>query len=280
MNIKRMSRIGSQATILASLVVAGMLVTGCNNNECKCNEILKPVADNILGKWNLEKSFSMNDDKWIEEPRPDGSGQTVTFRSDGSGIIAATVEGQTSLNVVKWSADDAKEELTMGSQNNSFKILSLNADSFEMSFNQAIGENGEMMDGEFKWLLIRMDETKKTLAEQLVGKWVFTKSYIKKDGEWEEITYGLPDEGWYLYRENGTYTVYSRSGDDEISADMNWSVNCETGELLWKDKETITAKVNVTIDESGNLNVFYTQNFDQGTGEIITGEFKDILVKE
>ena len=42
-----------------------------------------------------------------------------------------------------------------------------------------------------KW---NMDEAQKTLAEKLIGKWNFSKSYEKKNGEWVEISFGLPNE--------------------------------------------------------------------------------------
>ena len=127
-----------------------------------------------------------------------------------------------------------------------------------------------------KW---NIDEAQKTLAEKLIGKWNFSKSYEKKNGEWVEISFGLPNEGWYLYREDGSFTVYSRNGEDEKTSDMNWSVNNVTGELRWVNKDGQSSEVNVVIEEDGTLSVFYLYNLDPSTGQAITGEFQDVLIR-
>ena len=123
------------------------------------------------------------------------------------------------------------------------------------------------------------EETQKTLAEQLVGKWNFSKSYEKKNGEWVEISFGLPDEGWHEYRADGTYAAYSRSGDKEHKVEMKWSVDKATNELQWiKDGKTTTLKVKIEADNT--LSMFYDTNFDPATGQMIKGEFKDVLIRE
>lgn len=87
-------------------------------------------------------------------------------------------DGYTKLNLGEWETDEAANKLTLGTM--TVDVLSLNATSFEMGYGEALdAETGELMDGEFRWKYSRMDETQKTLAEKLIGKWNYSKSYEK-----------------------------------------------------------------------------------------------------
>lgn len=255
--------------------------TGCKDSNDKDSEtgILRPIAENVTGKWNMEKSQKKQDGKWVEDPIPEGEGHIYTLRTDGTALSAFTApDGYTKLNQGEWKVDEATDRLTLGTM--TVDVLSLDATSLVMGHDEARdSETGEIMEGEFRWTFSRMDESQKTLAEQLVGKWNFSKSYEKKDGEWVEISYGLPDEGWHLYRADGTYTAYSRSGTDEMTIDMNWVVNCATGEVRWTAEDGQASTVTVAIEADGTLSVFYANNFAPSTGQVVTGEYKDVLVR-
>ena len=142
-------------------------------------------------------------------------------------------------------------------------------------------ETGELMDGEFRWKYSRMDETQKMLAEKLIGKWNYSKSYEKINGEWVEIHSGMQDEGWFLaetaflFCEDGSSTAYGRSGEHEITLNMYWYVNNATGELRMVTKDGQTTELNVAIGVDGTLSVFY--NIELSTGQ--TREFKDVLIR-
>ena len=66
--------------------------TGCKDNNGKDDEtgILKPIAEHITGKWNIETSYAKKDGKWEESPMPEGQGQTYTIRTDGTVMSAVT----------------------------------------------------------------------------------------------------------------------------------------------------------------------------------------------
>lgn len=271
----------SEFMAAAVLSVCAVCFSSCTDKGTEDGDgIRKPIAENITGKWDLSESYTKTDGVWKENTSTDGSDQTILIRTDGTAQIAKTdVSGQTSLTTVAWSADDNSDKLTVGPSE--FTLLSLTSDEFAMSFHQAIdSDTGETLDGEFKWLLKRMDETQKTFAEKLVGKWVFNMSYEKKDGVWSESSFGLPDAGWYSYDGNGDCTAYSRSGDSELTVEMKWSVNNDTGELVWISEET-KSSVMIDINEAGDeLSVFYSNNFDPATGQVVTGEYKDILLRD
>lgn len=266
-------------SLILCLSAAGSILAGCSDNDKEETGILKPIAEHVTGKWDLAESYIKQDGKWVADKEAEGTGQTITLRSDGTAVIAATdANRQTKLNYVRWSANDQTNELRIN--NNPFSLFSLQTGKFEMGFHQAIdSDTGEMMDGEFKWVLIRMDETNKTLAEKLVGKWKFSKTYEKKSGEWVEISFGIPDEGTYEYKEDGTATAYSRKGDNELTVNMKWSINNNTGEMLqMTDKGTSSIIVSFEDDNTQILN--YTDNFDPATGQVVKGEYKDVLVRE
>lgn len=277
-----MNRIRKRLLFLFLVCTAiGTLNTGCSEDATpeSDNKVLKPVAENVIGKWNMEMSYKKLDGKWVEDPIPEGQGHTYTIRTDGTVLSAFTApDGYTKLNLGEWETDEAANKLTLGTM--TVDVLSLDATSLEMGYDEARdSETGELMQGEFKWEFSRMDETQKTLAERLIGKWNFSKSYEKKNGEWVEISFGLPDEGWYLYREDGSFTLYSRNGEDEMTGNMYWRVNNATGELRWINDDGQTSEVNVEIGADGSLSVFYSHNLDPSTGQVITGEFKDVLIR-
>lgn len=259
----------------------GTLNVGCSDEATpeSDNKILKPVAENVTGKWNMVKSQKKQDGKWVEDPIPEGEGHIYAMRMDGTALSAFTApDGYTKLNLGEWKVDEATNKLTLGTM--TVDVLKLDATSLVMGHDEARdSETGELMKGEFRWTFARMDESWKTLAERLVGKWNFSKSYEKKDGEWVEITYGVPDEGWHQYREDATFTAYSRSGGNEMTIDMDWTANTTTGEVRWIVEDGQASTVKVAIEADRTLSVLYANNVDPSTGQVITGEFKDVLIR-
>lgn len=268
--------------IIAALLcsVTGIIFTSsCKDKGTEGVDILRPIAENVTGKWDLDKSYVKEEGNWVADTFPEGMRQTITLSPDGEAVIAVTdAEHQTLLHAGKWSADEDTDKLTINKS--SFDLLLLHSDKFEMGFDMAISAEGDTIYGEFKWQLLRMDESQKTLAEKLVGKWYFEKSFEKKDGEWIEISFGLPDEGWHEYKNDGTYTGYSRSGTNEMTAKADWSINNSTGELRLTYKGE-TALYTIYFEDNDNtLYILYSQNIDPATGEMVTGEFRDMLIRE
>ena len=277
-------KISALLTMMAVAILA-FTFTGCSDEATpeSDDKILKPVAENVIGKWSMKESYKKLDGKWVEDPIPEGQGQTYTIRTDGTVLSAFTApDGYTELNLGEWETDEAANKLTLGTM--TVDVLSLNATSFEMGYGEALdAETGELMDGEFRWKYSRMDETQKTLAEKLIGKWNYSKSYEKINGEWVEIHSGMQDEGWFLaetdilFCEDGSSTVYARFGEHERTLSMYWRVNNATGELRMVTKDGQTMELNVAIGVDGTLSVFY--NLEPSTGQTVTREFKNVLIR-
>lgn len=281
-----MNRIRKRLLFLFLVCIAmGILNIGCSDEATpeSDDKILEPVAENVIGKWSMKESYKKLDGKWVEDPIPEGQGQTYTIRTDGTVLSAFTApDGYTKLNLGEWETDEAANKLTLGTM--TVDVLSLNATSFEMGYGEALdAETGELMDGEFRWKYSRMDETQKTLAEKLIGKWNYSKSYEKINGEWVEIHSGMQDEGWFLgetdilFCEDGSSTVYARFGEHERTLSMYWRVNNATGELRMVTKDGQTMELNVAIGVDGTLSVFY--NLELSTGQTVTREFKNVLIR-
>ena len=105
----------------------------------------------------------------------------------------------------------------------------------------------------------------------------------KKNGEWVDTSYGLPDEGWHEYFETGFFTSYSRKGDQEMKNEyIAWKANEDTGTVYYKfaDNPEVSSTRVTLEDDDQTMNVFYGKNFDSATGQVVEGEFKDVLIKK
>ena len=266
------------------LTLAGF--PSCSDKENKGEAIRNPIAANLPGKWTMIKSYEKKDGEWKEVIEPEGSGTTYLFRTDGSMMSAVTYANHdTYLRSLTWEAEDHKNtfKINYKAYPVEYTLMRLTADELEFGYDKATDyATGATQEGEFKWLIRRIDEEQKNFAERLVGRWHFSKSYEKKNGEWKEITYGIPDEGWHEYTEQGTFITYSRQGDNEHTTDpMQWKANAVTDTVSYKplDSDKVS-RVRITLEDDRTMYVFYSVNFDPATGEMREGEYRDLLLKE
>lgn len=273
-------------TIMLAAAVAMLAAATCSNKEHAENDIRKPIAENLLGKWTLTKSYEKKNGEWKEVTEPEGSGTTYLFRTDGSMTTSVTYANHdTYLSSQTWEADNVGSTLKINYKTHpvEYTLMHLTADKLEFGYDKATDmTTGATQEGEFKWTFRRIDEGQKNFAERLVGRWRFSKSYEKQAGEWKEIAYGIPDEGWHEYTEQGTFTTYSRQGDNEhTTAPMQWKANTVTDTVSYKplDSEQVS-RVRLTLEDDCTMYVFYSVNFDPATGEMRRGEYRDLLLKE
>lgn len=258
----------------------------CSNKKNNGEAICKPISENLPGKWTMTKSYEKKDGEWKEVIEPEGSGTTYLFRTDGSMMSAVTYANHdTYLRTLTWEAEDHKNTLKINHKACSveYALMRLTADELEFGYDKSTDmTTGATLEGEFKWLFRRIDEGQKNFAERLVGRWHFSKSYEKKEGEWKEITYGIPDGGWYEYTEQGTFIAYSRQGDNEHTTEaMQWKANAATDTVSYKplDSDKVS-RVRITLEDDRTMYVFYSVNFDPATGEMREGEYRDLLLKD
>lgn len=266
--------------LLLAAMTAGITQTGCKDNDDTQDTVLKPMEKHIMGKWNMVGNSIFVDGKWEEQDNDNNTAMTMEFRADGTEVRTMTrSDGFTTLASASWEVDNATNELKDAGK---FNVYSLTADELIFGANQAYyPETGEMAEMKSKWFFKRIDTSVKTLAEQMVGKW-HSKSYEKVDGEWKEITFGVPDVGMVSFLETGFCKMYSKVGEMENTSELMWSVNGTTNELRLKidGREDVIQRIEF-VDENSWCN-YYDTNTDHTTGEVRKGEFKDVmlLVKE
>ena len=171
------------------------------------------------------------DSKWGEQTNDDNVAMAIEFRPDGSEVRIMTFpDGFTSLATRTWSVNETNETLNDGGEQR-IAMLSKNQLMTEASLAQNPG-TGTISEKLYRWTFQRLSEQDKTMAEQLVGRWTISAAYDWKDGEWVGSQFGLPDESWMEFGENGIWRMYSRKGSMEsTSEDMKWSVNTTEGLL-------------------------------------------------
>lgn len=263
--------------LLCALALAATLGACSDSKEA---QVLKPIARHITGRWKLTKSLEMKDGKWVEAPLAGEAGQIYNYQADGTLVLTnIDPKGTASMKSMRWSADDEQRTLTYD-EDCTVKLLRLTADEFEMGYHFSTDEEtGAVSEGEFSWLMTRADREPLTLAESLVGRWLYVSTYEKKDGTWTECNYGRPDEGWHRYQPDGTAVSYSRMGSQEQTATMKWTANQRTGTVVWTNPENEAQTSTLQVEPEGDdtLNVLYSKNFDPATGQVVEGEFKDVM---
>lgn len=282
----------SNILLAACCLVTTSAFAGCNDNDDKDGkaEILKPIARHLAGKWNCTASYIEKDGKWVNDPIPEGEGMTYTFRTDGTMVAQLTPgDGFTKFAKTRWETDDdacTLKMLSLTSDESTTSLIHVLTDKlFVLSGDWATdSETGDQLTGEFKWEYTRVDETVKTPAEKIIGKWEYKYTYRKdENGEWKQYDNPyVPDKAWIEYHEDGTGTYYLKMGESEYKNSGKWDMNNTTVEIrtLSKDDGTVKSVTRITFEGDDAYSFTYTENLDVTTGEVMeTGEFKDVWVR-
>lgn len=266
--------------LLAALAI-GFSTTGCNNNENKNDEqtILKPISQYLVGKWRGEASYEQDEKgEWIKEE--EAYDPMLTFRADGTARFVYIYEdGREKFILLKWEGDDANNRFLIDGKE--VKLLCLTGDRFENWGNgKRDVDTGEMVEySKHKWTHVRTDDSDLTFSERLLGKWVYSASYEKVDGKWQETDFGAPEASYNIFKESGDMAAYVRFSSKEYTMDAKWSVNGKTKELKteYSNGEVRTQKIEISEDGT-QLTVYYGSNTSP-SGETRNGEFKDVMTR-
>ena len=182
---------------------------------------------------------------------------------------------------MSWSADDNAGTFTL---NGAFDatLVPLDENTLEFKTSQAYdSEIGQTVEDEYHWHYVRIDENELTKAEILTkGRWVFTETYEKINGEWKKSDLNVPDESWHEFYEDGKMQSYAKKdGKEESHKNNTWSINNTTGELVIYEDGKAVIKIPTEISADGNtLTMHYSDNYNAATGQIAKGDFKDVFV--
>lgn len=274
--------------ILLALCLAAAPLAGCSGDDDPTDNpfpdeetVLTPVATHIVGKWRQATSYRMEDGTWVESPNPEGHYLTIEVRPDGTArrVDTNTANGFSYLSASPWTVDEAEPSISMGGITT--PIFRLTADEFGFAYSAASPGDGTLTEGSFRWIYRRVAQSEPPHPiERLVGRWNYTACYEKVDGEWQQTTFGVPDEGWSEYRDDGTFRHYWRRGTTARSYDRRWVFNATTGEVnyLVPERPDLLESAHITLSDDGRtLSLHYTNNSDPALDETREGEFKDVF---
>lgn len=263
-----------------SVILLASALTGCHNDSDN-SDILKPIEKSITGSWELTSSSRLGDNgETLEEHGPEGSSFIYRFYNDGSLINVRTLpDGRQELRSHKWEADEDNNGYRLDNAFNS--IIRLTAEDLEFSKDSMLIHNGDtaiIVPGKFGFKMKKIaDEA--SLAEKILGKWVLSKTFEKTGDEWKEKTAASPIEAWRIFRDNGRVTGHSKEGDKVSDHEVSWQVNITSGEITMYEGE-ISMSAKFELEDADTMVIYYNEDRDAATGKIISGEFKDICIRE
>lgn len=235
--------------------------------------VLTPIADHILGRWNLEERAYMEDGEWVATS--DGHKEIVTFRPDGTMLgVYISPTGRSTLTLLDWG-DVNDEDYTFTSAGHTYSLLRLT-----QNLKEVVDEDDS---GNSKDIYRRIDSEPLTLAERMVGRWRVAQRFDKVDGEWVEVTTELPTEIEYEYTENANLTAYVLwpDGSGNKAPDIFWQVYEDSGVLVYYQPDSWEENyAHITLEEDDTRMVMsYGEDYDPDLDEQVNTEYKEILMK-
>jgi len=233
-----------------------------------------PIAEHIVGNWELVESFRKEGGKWESTGTDDDRILKYSMRPDGEFFMVSSTDDETHLSLNKW-----------GDVNDADHTLKIFEDRFEV---YQLTENDLVLvstlgDMKYKMHFQRINQEEKTLAERMVGKWSLSKRYAKANGVWTETTGDYPLECWSDFTESGVFTTYTRWPAEEWKNDnMWWSVNESTGVVTYYvPGERKERYYRISLENNDNSMVmYYSEDFNPELEEQTSTEYKDVLIRE
>lgn len=263
---------------VASLL-AMSLASSCNSKDDP--EILKPVSEHILGKWNISDGYIFNDGKWEKHDDPASPRITYDFKASNSLLMCSTDgEGWSSYSTLPYEVDESKMTVTTGSAESKIELLS--ADSLVMVSDFIHNPTtGELLPEplHYKWGFSRSDSAGQSLGEMLVDKWEFLGTEEKKDGVWTDSTDVMtPDESTMEFTADGLYILDMVIFGEEYETKYSWKINNASGSVQMKlvDGDHI---IDGRVEFVGNdkMWIYYTGTSDGGAVRELRDECSRIV---
>lgn len=269
----------NKSIILAAF--AALALTSCHSDN-EADSILHPIADHLTGYWEQSVCLEKNEKgEWVDTSTP-GYAYTLTFKANGDFLTTRTVpDGWQQVRCCTWKGDDENNGFNQffDGQSKFVQLTNLTPDKFEIYTESAQPDGGgEYVAGEYKSIYTRRAEP--PFVEKMIGKWVYSKTYEKVDGEWKDCDFAVPDEAWYDFRADGIGITYSKFGNQDFQMETKWFFNpVESLMRLTSVKTGVNRETKYQMADNNTIEFLYTENTDI-TGEIRTGEFKDVMIRE
>ena len=241
------------------------------------SEILTPISEHIVGRWDLKELFQKRFNEWI----PVGNNATdlgvMIFRPNNE-VVRVSKGGEfTRLSINHWSiTEENKIKLTDFDDYPETDILQLAENDLVLMETTSYSK--------VKVHFQRANDTDRTLAERMVGKWTLSKRFKKVNGEWVEEK-NLPVEAWTEFSESGLLNSYTRefTTSEGIKSDnIYWRVHEETGTVVCMNPvaDGVPIFFRIALEDNDNTMIMnHSENFNPKLEEQTTTEYKDILIR-
>lgn len=199
-------------------------------------EILEPVSEHILGKWETTGGYMLINDKWEKHDDPDSPISRITydFLKDDSMVICTTgTDGWTTFSMIPYKVKGRKVIYSSDSPESTVELLT--DDSLEMvSYFLHDPNTGEKLPEPipYKWSFRRLDGADQTPGEKLIGKWKFVTTEQRNDGKWESYTGPTtPSEAIDEYSASGSLKTEMVLDGQNYLFEYRWKINNSDGTL-------------------------------------------------
>lgn len=279
-------------TMMVTMAVFACTFTACSDDENDNNDITPiqhPIAENITGTWMMTNSYLLQDGEWVEDPL-DGYVEDYVIRADGTYIRCEsnTLPDKQTFDyrsVLTWNVVSEEDAIVkIGKYDH--RIERLSADEIVWHCNHAL-DNGVPVEGEFKWILKRIEKPRATPYTRILGKWRFHKRYHDQGGEWVEVTEDLPIDYWREYDEEGRCIEHKlRDGKEETTkfrcyyfAHPSWATDyVDHVHSNYEQPNTFNA---IRYADKNTLHFFHQDCInEEDPTEMLPGGHKDVFVRE
>lgn len=245
------------------------------NYEEEC-EILTPISEHIIGRWDVKEMLRKRFNEWIPAGNEASDLGVMIFRPNNEIVKVNKAGGYTRLGINHWI-------ITEG---NKIKLTDFDVDA-ETDILQLTENDLVLMEtvsySKMKVHFQRANDMDKTIAERMVGKWSLSKRYEKVNGEWVEVE-NLPVECWAEFLESGlsnSYTRLSTTSEGVKNDNMPWRVHEETGTVMYiNPADRVPRFFRIALEDNDNTMIMNSsENFNPELEEQTSTEYKDILIR-
>ncbi len=239
---KAIQSLSTMLTMLGLICVSLVSFTACSDNNEPTETVLQPIAEHIVGKWQMAGFSTFDDGKWEEQTKDDNEvnvAMAIDFRPDGTELRVMTYpDGFTALATRTWSVDEANDLLADSPSQQ--RIYRLTADELGIEGSQSMNPGtGEITQMRARWTFRRATQQDLTLAERVVGKWRCSEAYMKNDDECKPMASSYAESYIELKEDGNCELCTSFDNEAPFRAEYRWSANTAAGLLRLSDYQVL-----------------------------------------
>lgn len=241
------------------------VVSSCSSEDTP--EILQPVSEHILGRWEISAGYILENGKWENHDDPASPRVTYNFLDNDSILLCSTdARGWSVYSMTPYKVDNTRKVVMTGAMESKIELLSV--DSLVMVSDFLHDPNtGETLAEpiHYKWGFKRIASDQRSLGETLIGKWKFTGTEEKKDGVWTgPADVPTPTECTNYFTANGLLIIDMVFQGESYKVNYDWKINNTDGDILMVEKEHVR-NGRVEFDGNDRMWIYYTETSADGT---------------